>query len=168
MATVTVVNATAPGNFLVWGGAPPFPQSSTLNFTAGQTLANTTVIPWGGRTSPPDVQDFSVRYNGPSGQADVIVDVVGFFVPNSATPLDCVDTPSNVVNLPAAAGYVISVFAGGCPTGYTFIASQCENLVSTSSVYVAETSTYGCSFINNSGATAAVGVSNRCCRVPGQ
>src|SRR5262245_56337155 len=34
MATVTVVNATAAGNFIIWGGANPIPTASALNWTA--------------------------------------------------------------------------------------------------------------------------------------
>jgi hypothetical protein len=54
---------------------------SVLNWNnPGDIVANTTVVPTGGRTgSGPggSIQDFAVAYNGPSGQAQVVVDVVG-------------------------------------------------------------------------------------------
>ena len=56
---------------MLCGGANPIPLASALNWTApGDLLANTTVIPGGGRSgSGPGgaVKDFAVKYNGPSG-----------------------------------------------------------------------------------------------------
>src|SRR5262249_14722646 len=104
MATVTVVNATAAGNWLIWGGAGAPPTSSALNWAVGQVLANTTVLPAGNRTGTGPggtVLDFAVKYNGPSGQADVVVDIVGYFVENQATALDCVNTAQNHVAISA-------------------------------------------------------------------
>jgi hypothetical protein len=68
--TVSVVSPAAAGNWVLWGGANPMPTASSLNWSAGQTLANTTVVGAGGRTgSGPGgaIQDFAVAYNGPSG-----------------------------------------------------------------------------------------------------
>src|SRR5205085_1651203 len=77
VATVTVVNATVGGNFVAWGGAGTAPSASVLNFSASQVIGNTTVLPGGGRGS---VKDFAILFNAGSGTADVIVDVVGYFV----------------------------------------------------------------------------------------
>ena len=89
MANITAVNTTAAGNFIAWGGgAGSIPNTSVLNWDhAGEIIANTTVIPWGGRTG--GNLDFTVRYNGPSGFSDVVVDIMGYFIENAATALDC-------------------------------------------------------------------------------
>jgi hypothetical protein len=53
MATVTVVNASAPGNFLIWSGVGASPTSSALNWAAGQVLANTTALKVAARSTLP-------------------------------------------------------------------------------------------------------------------
>jgi hypothetical protein len=164
VATVTVVNPTAAGNLVVWGGAGTFPQSSALNFSAGQTIANTTVIPWGGRVSA-GVEDFTVRYNGPSGQADVVVDVVGFFVQNTATALDCV-LPAQFVDLTSIPNVAALVLAPSCGTGFTRTSTLCVG--ASDGIYLGSVDIGFCTFINNSGATHRVYVYSNCCRVPGQ
>ena len=74
-ATVTVVNATGSGNFVIYPAGSSPGTTSALNYAAGQVLANTTVIvgAQGGAA------DFTVALNGPPHGADVIVDVVGYY-----------------------------------------------------------------------------------------
>jgi hypothetical protein len=173
MATVTVVNATAAGNFLVWSGVGPPPTSSALNWAAGEVLANTTVIPIGNRSG--GALDFGVLYNGPTGQADVIVDVLGYFVENAATALQCATTTATGSGGDSVAdGADYTVNAPACPTGYTQTGTGCA-FGNVSGVYLIEHSVEGsfndCKWRNVSG--GAVSGSNfradaRCCRVPGQ
>ena len=173
VATVTAVGPTAAGNLLVWGGAGSPPTSSALNFSAGQTLANTTVIPAGGRSG--GALDFTVRYNGPSGQAEIVVDVVGYFVQSGATALQC--------NLQTANGTGTSNFATGtnfqlnfpsCTTGYTATGYGCGYAGAIpAAAYLQESSPFWgyCNWFNNSGTTlnrSSFSAETRCCRVPGQ
>ncbi len=160
MATVTVVNPTAAGNLVIWGGQGTFPQSSALNFATGQTLANTTVIPWGQRTGA-GVQDFTIRYNGPSGEANVVVDLVGFFVQNSATPLDCVTLTSS---FGCSASDCLN-FTPSCPSGYTQTATYCEGQPNLTLEAVAE---FYCEFSKAVPQLVNYNTKARCCRVPGQ
>jgi hypothetical protein len=167
VATVTAVNPTAAGNFVVWGGAGIFPQSSALNFSAGQTIANTTLIPWGGRVSA-DVQDFTIRYNGPSGQADVVVDVVGFFVQNTASTLECFSTIGQSTHV--AANTTAGAGSAQCPTGYGLTGGGCFIVGAgtlTESDYEAGATAWVCTA--RAGSVAVdVYSSARCCRLPGQ
>lgn len=69
LVTATVVAPTAPGYASVRpASAVGLPQSSTLNFGVGQTVANSAVTPSAGKVT-----------NGSPGTADVIVDVFGYF-----------------------------------------------------------------------------------------
>ncbi|MFD3804841.1 hypothetical protein ACFWTC_14685 [Streptomyces sp. NPDC058619] len=88
------VTVTAPqqyGHLTVYPGGQAAPDTSSLNFSAGQTIANSVIVPVGsdGR--------ISVR-NGAWGGADVIVDVVGYYSPDSkgsfmpVTPFRRLDT----------------------------------------------------------------------------
>ena len=171
--TVTVVNPTAAGNFIVWGGGPPnsVPNTSMINWSApGLVLANTGMIPAGGRGS---VQDFEVRYNGPSGQAEVVVDVVGYVVGSAATALQCTTQfASGTGTHSNASAFVLSMPA--CPIGYSATDYGCSNTGALpANIYLQEIAATGgrCTWFNNSGASiTAAGYRAQaiCCRMPGQ
>lgn len=127
-ATVTVVNATGSGNFVIYpAGATPG-TTSALNYTAGAVLANTTVIvgAQGGAA------DFTVALNGPPHGADVIVDAIGYYYAPAATALDCVrvqgprfDIPAGMSNTASNAGA-----APACPAGYLAISASARSATS--------------------------------------
>ncbi|WP_280691153.1 MULTISPECIES: PKD domain-containing protein [unclassified Kitasatospora] len=69
---VTVTNPNANGHLTVYPGGQQAPNASNLNFTTGQTVANSVVVPVG--------SDGTVRVlNAAWGTSDVIVDVVGYY-----------------------------------------------------------------------------------------
>jgi uncharacterized repeat protein (TIGR01451 family) len=70
----TVVSPTATGNLRIFPTGAPVPQVSALNYSAGQVRGNNGiyVLDASGR--------FDIRCTQASGTADVIVDVVGYFV----------------------------------------------------------------------------------------
>ncbi len=73
---VTVTNPKEAGHLTVYPGGQQAPTASNLNFTAGQTIANSVIVPVG-----PDGK-INVR-NGAWAGVDVIVDVVGYYSPAS-------------------------------------------------------------------------------------
>jgi hypothetical protein len=105
--TVTVTQPAAGGFFTAWGlGARPF--SSVINFAAGETLANTTIVP----IVPGGGADFSVYSNV---DAHAVIDVVGYFAAPVATALDCT-TVTNSGSIPAGVWTHVVV---DCPAGRT-------------------------------------------------
>lgn len=68
---LTVVNPSAPGYVTAYPTGPELPNASTINFSAGQTIANLTIVKLGpgGRVS--------LYLN--AGTADLLVDVAGWF-----------------------------------------------------------------------------------------
>ncbi|MFE9633311.1 PKD domain-containing protein [Streptomyces sp. NPDC006463] len=81
---VTVTNPKEAGHLTVFPSGQAAPSTSSVNFTAGQTVANSVIVPVG-----PDGQ-ISVR-NGAWAGTDVIVDVVGFYTNESSgafVPMD--------------------------------------------------------------------------------
>jgi len=177
MATVTVVNATAAGNWLIWGGAgnPAGVSSSALNWGPGNVLANTTLLPSGGRTGSGaggPVLDFAVKYNGPSGQADVIVDVVGYFVENTATALECVYLQAQGTGS-IATGSQIIVNMPSCAAGYTKTGVGCNAGISNDARLIQDSPSVSnrCNWVNY-GAISLPGsfytAETVCCRIPGQ
>lgn len=176
MATVTVVNATAAGNWLIWGGVgnPAGSTASSLNWSAGQVVANTTVIPWGGRSGTGAggaVRDFAVKYNGPSGQADVVVDAVGYFIENKDTELDCVYLVGSGAGTIPNANYVI-VATPSCSVGYTKTGTGCYHQSTAIPLHVTSPSFFSrCTWLNDSGSSLNAALYHSetvCCRVPGQ
>lgn len=72
---VTVTNPREDGHLIVYPSGQAVPTASNLNFTAGQTIANSVVVPVGA--------DGRIRvFNGAWAGADVIVDVVGYYGAN--------------------------------------------------------------------------------------
>jgi uncharacterized repeat protein (TIGR01451 family) len=70
IATVTAPSAA--GNVRLWPSATPTPGTSTINYVAGQTRANSAVVGLGANGELSAVA-------GPSGQVHLIVDVAGYF-----------------------------------------------------------------------------------------
>ncbi|MFJ4777012.1 hypothetical protein [Streptomyces sp. NPDC088762] len=77
---VTVTEPQAAGHLTVYPSGGSAPTASNLNFTAGQTVANSVIVPIG-----PDGR-ISVRNGGGAG-VHVVVDVVGYYSPESASAL---------------------------------------------------------------------------------
>ncbi|MFE5723061.1 hypothetical protein [Streptomyces erythrochromogenes] len=73
---VTVTNPKEAGHVVVYPSGGRIPLASNVNFTAGQTVANSVIVPVG-----PD-GSIDVRNSAWAG-ADVIVDVVGYYSPGS-------------------------------------------------------------------------------------
>ncbi|MEC4570568.1 PKD domain-containing protein [Streptomyces virginiae] len=75
---VTVTNPKEAGHLSVFPGGGATPTASNLNFTAGQTIANSVIVPVG--------QDGKISvFNGAWAGTDVIVDVVGYYSTDSTS-----------------------------------------------------------------------------------
>ena len=176
MVTVTVVSPSAPGNWIIWGGANPKPTISALNWNAGDIKTNTTVIPAGGRAGVGPgggILDFAVSYNGPSGQAHFIADVVGYFVENRAAALECYETAAQSLGVPGGASRTVG--APACAAGYALTAGDCDsdnyNAFTLDAQYYIGSfpqAHWTCTYHNSSGTTRTIYASSICCRVPGR
>jgi uncharacterized repeat protein (TIGR01451 family) len=73
VVNMTVVSPSATGNLRIFPTGTPVPQVSALNYSAGQVRGNNGIfsLTAGGV--------FDIRCTQPSGMADVIVDVLGYF-----------------------------------------------------------------------------------------
>ncbi|MEV0410788.1 hypothetical protein AB0I68_08245 [Streptomyces sp. NPDC050448] len=117
---VTVTNPKSDGHLTVYPGGQQAPTASNVNFTTGQTIANSVIVPVG-----PDGK-ISVR-NGGWNPADVIVDVVGYYSPQSKgaylpfTPERMLDTrnPADQVYGPLAGRDYIYTALGAPGSGIT-------------------------------------------------
>ncbi len=75
---VTITQPTGSGFAVVYPGYGPIPQTSNVNFAAGQTNANTAIAQAGANYTPDNT--FTIKFNAPSGNsAQLIVDLFGYF-----------------------------------------------------------------------------------------
>src|SRR5262249_26099947 len=126
-----------------------------------------TVIPWGGRSGAGPggmVLDFAVYYNGPSGDAHFVADVVGYFVENQATALNCVTV--STTGTTCAPNSSCSDVAPACTTGYTKTGTPCS--ATGMLLGVTEVREGQCTGRNIDSVMQTLTASSRCCRVPGQ
>jgi hypothetical protein len=171
LATITVVSPSDAGNFVAWTGASPVPLTSVLNWRLpGDIAANTTVIPAGGRTGTGpggSIEDFAIFYNGPSGSAQVVVDVIGYLVENQATALSCLDSIP-VSSAPIAANGVGQTSTPACATGYSLVGISCYMSGLGGWIVASDVPNQICIGHASPTATDAVTGRSRCCRIPGR
>ena len=106
---VTATEATAPSFLTVYATGQPRPSTSTLNFVAGQTVANTVVVPVG--------TDGQVTVFNYSGAVNVVIDVLGWFPTGSSfhavTPARLTDTRPGYPTIDATAAGAGPLTPGG-------------------------------------------------------
>jgi len=166
--TITVTGPSAPGYFAAWGlGTQPL--SSVLNFVAGETLANTTVVP----VVPGGGADFTLLS---SANAHAVIDAVGYYAAPVATALDCTTASST---LTAVATNVWTSIDAVCPTGRTATGggynSPTEGTLGYPGVWTTSLpgSSYGFNgwrvwVDNQSSGSRSVQAWAVCCRIPGR
>lgn len=155
---VTAVAPAAAGYATVFPFNTTRPLAASLNYSAGDVVNNSAIaqIP-----NPLQTFDFSI-YS--LAQSHYVVDIVGYFAPNQATALQCIDTAVDESTIPN--GAQIGVMAPSCPTGYVETATYCET--SSGDVPLAYIRSGTCIAKNTTGTTHVIRGLRRCCRVPGR
>ncbi len=163
--SVTAVTPTGGGFATVYAFGATRPLAANVNYTAGAIVNNAVItrIP-----NPLTSSDFTIYT---FAQSHYVVDVVGYFTPPQATPLDCVTQQTDV----AIANGDTGVANISCPTGY--IATGGGVLpptgVSASAMTLRYTvhrppNSWATAITNSTGATRDFTFQARCCRVPGR
>jgi len=88
VATVTVTGPQGGGYLTVWPSGVGMPGTSNLNFQAGQTVANTVIVPLG-------VDGWIQLFNGSFGTVQVIVDVTGYTRAGATSAPGALEIPDN-------------------------------------------------------------------------
>ena len=120
VVSITAVNPSAPGFVTVHPCADRVPDTSTLNFVAGQTVANTTIAA---------LSDSGQLCVWAFTETDILVDITGWLSPRGASrltpigPTRVVDTRSGIGGLRIGAGATLAVdLDGRVPSGSTAVA----------------------------------------------
>jgi hypothetical protein len=87
---VTVVNPTSPGYVTVFPEDGTQPDTSNVNYAAGQNATNRVIVPLSGGASPGQISIFS------SSSADIIVDISGYFSAAGSTGTEFTAEPAPV------------------------------------------------------------------------
>jgi hypothetical protein len=162
---LTVTSPTAAGYMSAWSLFGTQPNASVLNWTAGQTIANTTIVPVAGGSGA----DFRV-YS--SSGTHVIIDVVGYYAAPLATTLDCQQVSSAITTIPYPNYTAVDAV---CPAGYVATGgghypidgSLGRPNVWTDS-YPLNDTTWRTWFDNQAGSARSGQTWAQCCRVPGR
>ncbi|MEV6727691.1 MULTISPECIES: PKD domain-containing protein [unclassified Streptomyces] len=88
---LTATNPRAAGHLTAYPSGQAAPATSSVNFTAGQTVANSVIVPIG-----PDGK-ITVR-NGSWDRADVVADVVGYYSTDSRSALVSIGGPYRIMD----------------------------------------------------------------------
>lgn len=135
------------------------PTAATMLYRDAVSLSNSAIVQI---PNPVASFDFTVYA---SQQTHVVADIVGYFAPPLATPLQCVDT-ADVTTNNIGPGGTANATAPACATGYTQTATNCKS--SDWLVPFVYLSSGTCSARNNSTAIQTISASRTCCRVPGR
>ena len=154
----TVVTPNAPGYITAFPYLASQPLASTVNYVAGDIVANLAVVQLDQGASANELSVYSFA------QTHLVADIVGYYINPVATGLQCVDTADT--STPVAAGATANSNAPACPAGYTQTATNCES--STWQMPFVYFSGGTCSAQNNSAGAATLRSSRTCCRVPGR
>ena len=168
VATVAVFNTFSTGSMRAWNGGTTLTVGGILGWNAGDVLSNTTVIPMDRSIAAISRQrakrDFGL-FNNSGSAIDYVVDVVGYFIENQATPLDCTRVLDTSFSL--GAGLSILRNAPACPAGYTAVMGMPATNVF--GVYTGSIFETQCRINNATGATVDnLRCDAQCCRLPGR
>ena len=164
---VTAVTPTGAGYATVYRSGDARPLAASVNYTAGAIVNNSVVV---GVPNPLALTDFTIYT---FAQSDYVVDIVGYFSPPQATPLDCIST-GTPASFTIAANSTNFFNNPACPAGYKAVTPYCwtasSGVYSQGSGYNANgvgNATF-CSWQNTTASSQTVFGGNICCRVPGR
>jgi hypothetical protein len=133
---VTATAPTAGGYLTVYPGHAARPTASSLNFVAGQTIANLVLVPVGPNNT--------VTFYNLSGTVHVVADLVGTYAPSTGslftgkTPTRVLDTRNSIGNHKAklGPGATLNLTIPGLPSGVTAVALNVTATAPTAAGYL--------------------------------
>jgi hypothetical protein len=157
------VGPSAAGYITVYPAGGVQPTASTLNYTAGEVVANSAIVKVS-QTSNTAMNIYSLA------TTHLVADVTGYYSkPVSVGSLECMTQipPSQSI----ADGFATFLNTPNCATGFIATAPYCwnNNYLNVYSTGSGVSGTGGfCSWRNQSGAAAFVFTGITCCRIPGR
>lgn len=157
MVSVSVITTGNSGFFKIFENGQPFTSGNTVLYEPTVSASNDVVV----KSCQACAIELSV-YS--STNVHYVLDVIGYYMPNQATALDCVETANT--DLAIAAGGTGNAVAPACAAGYTQTATNCESTSWLVPFVFFQSGT--CSARNNDAGSQTIRASRTCCRVPGR
>jgi hypothetical protein len=175
VAIVTAVNTTSTGALQAWNGGTTLSGGAVVVWSPGDRATNTTVIPMNRAIAAYPGSGFKrdiALNNNSVTPVDYVVDVVGYFIENTATALQCTIVNSATTVAPPNAWTPIDAT---CPAGYSATGGGFNTVegtlgypgVWTTNLPVNST-TWRTWVDNQTGGNRSIYTSVQCCRVPGR
>jgi hypothetical protein len=157
--SVTLLSPAASGVFKImpYGSSPQI--GNSILFNAGDYGANGDVIVKNCRGC-----GFELSISSSGAAIHYVIDVIGYFMPPQATPLQCMYTAA-VTHYPAH-NQAFNVQSPACAAGYTSVSTACQ--AGNNNMPFRSIVDGLCAGINLSGAASYVQSNRFCCRVPGR
>lgn len=160
-----VVSPSAAGYITAYPFGGTRPTASTVNYTAGATVANSAIV----KVSQSSVTWMSV-YS--FAATHLVVDVAGYYSKPVATALECMEMTANATLL---AGQIATAGTAICPAGYSLTGGSCGSssvdgkVVSSRSFGIGTANqSHSCTYKNDGLAVINFTASANCCRIPGR
>ncbi len=135
-----------------------------MNYTHNQGLSTQYIVP--------QIASTNIYFAMPAGvSAQLIFDVVGYFVVSDATALQCASKVSAPLTIPGSGGSD-SILSPACDAGYTLTSGSCDStpagLALSQDKATGGNTAWLCSARNGGGTAADLTATATCCRVPGR
>jgi hypothetical protein len=153
-----VVSPSAAGYITAFPYLAARPTASTVNYTAGEVVANSAVVKVS-QSSSTWMSVYSLA------TTHLVADVSGYYSKPVATALECMETAQTQVTI--LAGAINAAIAPGCPVGYTTVVILCDASSFDLPLRTGGTGD-GCTSKNNTAVSQTIFASRRCCRIPGR
>ncbi|MEP7329545.1 MAG: hypothetical protein ABI777_10065, partial [Betaproteobacteria bacterium] len=166
VVTLTVIDTSTGGALRAWDGTPALTVGGVLAWNAGDRLSNTTVVPMNRNgviypgSVPNEKRDIAVNNNSPT-PINVVADVIGYFIANQATALDCTTVSGTPVSIGSGASLLVA--SPSCPVGYTYISPA--PVTNVFGLYTGSLTVLGCRLSNTTGGSLNGQCDSVCCRV---
>jgi hypothetical protein len=157
--SVTLLSPTGNGVFKAFQYGMPAASGNSILFNAGDFGANGDLIVRNCRSCA-----YEISINSSGAAVHYVIDVIGYFMPPQATPLQCYQTSWTTHNV--AVGAVFDVYAPGCAAGYVPLDTTCQ--AGNFGMHYVHMGLGQCAGINQSGVASWAQSSRQCCRVPGR
>ena len=160
---VTVVGAAQPGFATIYPSDAVRPIASSLNFSAGDTLANMIIV----KTAVSGATDFSL-YSFTGSPTHYVMDLVGYFDEPAATALSCITATTTRTVDPGSASSATPV----CSAAYTVTGGGVTAVPSTGMKFLGSSphssiNGWYTAIVNEGNSSFTANHFSRCCRVPG-
>ena len=139
---------------------------SSLNFNPSQDISNATTIKMTGGGAAFDFEILPT-VNGIPGTVDVVIDLLGFYVPNEPTALECTTTGPATTN--SSITGLVTLGAPACAAGYTRTGTFCGSVQSTGADLqsIGVSGSFNCEWNQTVATPHNYQARSQCCRVPG-